>query len=295
MMVSFLQTIYPKKFFTMKQILVLLFFTSVYIQVSAQKFFLNTLIGTANYQGDLQDKRFSFNQARLAFGAGVTYEVSDKFSVRAGLTLAKVGADDKKNAKVFYRNLNFTSPITELHLAGEYYLLNPYEHSLAPYLFGGLAVYHFNPYTRDSLGAKYYLRPLSTEGEGFYQNKKNYSLTQLAIPFGAGIRLSLSENIRVGLEVGMRKLFTDYLDDVSTNYVDQNLLLANRGAKAVELAYRGNELKNGAPYPAGGEQRGSSKYKDWYYFTGLTTSIRLGSGNNSRGGRSGIGCPAKVY
>lgn len=145
------------------------------------------------------------------------------------------------------------------------------------------------------MGRKTYLRPLSTEGEGFVSGKSNYNLTQLAIPFGAGVKLSLSDNINVGLEVGYRKLFTDYLDDVSGTYVDQALLLANRGPEAVQLAYRSNELKNGSSaYPPAGTVRGSIK-NDWYYFTGLTASFRLFSGNGVAGGKhSKYGCPANV-
>ena len=78
------------------------------------------------------------------------------------------------------------------------------------------------------------------------------------------------------------------------DYVVQNLLLANRGAKSVELAYRGNEIKAGALYPADGTQRGGAKYKDWYYFSGLTLSYRLNA-NQFSGKRSGVGCPARVY
>lgn len=87
----------------------------------------------------------------------------------------------------------------------------------------------------------------------------------------------------MGVEFGVRKLFTDYLDDVSTTYVDQNLLLLNRGAKAVELAFRGGELKNGATYPADGTQRGGNKAKDWYYFTGITASFRIGGSDRVEG------------
>ena len=123
-------------------------------------------------------------------------------------------------------------------------------HSLTPYVFGGIALYHFNPYTRDTSGTKYYLKPLSTEGEGFIDGRNNYNLTQFAIPFGAGVKLSLSDNVNVGFELGYRKLFTDYIDDVSTTYVDQSSLLVNRGSKAVELAYRGGELKNGSSLSA---------------------------------------------
>ncbi len=118
-------------------------------------------------------------------------------------------------------------------------------------------------------GQKFYLRPLRIEGEGFSDGVKNYNLTQFAIPFGGGIKLSLSDNINVGVELGLRKLFTDYLDDISKLYLDQNSLLNARGAKAVELAYPGNELKNGTPYPPAGTIRGRSKHKDWYYFKAL--------------------------
>src|SRR5690606_14576938 len=101
---------------------------------------------------------------------------------------------------------------------------------------------------------------------------------QLAIPFGGGLRFALNDNIRIGAELGLRKLFTDYLDDVSTVYADQNELMAFRGPEAVELAYRGDELQNSTlSYPAAGAQRGGAKLKDWYYFTGINISLRIGS------------------
>src|SRR5207249_6493504 len=119
------------------------------------------------------------------------------------------------------------------------------------------------------------------EGEGLpqYPDRKSYSLTQLALPFGGGIKCALNDNLRVGIELGLRKLFTDYLDDVSSNYADANDLLAAKGQQAVDLAYRGDEVPGGNPtYPAKGAQRGSSALKDWYYLTGLTLSFRLGNG-----------------
>ena len=265
------------------------------IPTSAQNFHINLLAGTSNYSGDLQDKRFTFSQSHFAGGLGVSYDLSDNFSVRSGVTLAKISADDKYGVNKL-RNLNFTSNLTEVNLGLEYYITRLQDHALTPYVFGGIALYHFNPYTTDTSGTKYFLKPLSTEGEGFIAGRNNYSLTQLAIPFGAGVKLSLSDNINVGLEFGLRKLFTDYLDDVSTTYVDQGVLLTNKGAKAVELAYRGNELKNGNPYPAAGSVRGGSKNKDWYYVTGLTVSFRLGQSNGAGAmhRHPKYGCPANV-
>jgi Domain of unknown function (DUF6089) len=267
------------------------------ITSSGQNFHVNLFAGTFNYAGDLQDKGFTFSQSHFAGGVGVSYDLSDKFSVRSGIMLGKISADDKYGTYRL-RNLNFTSNLTEVNLGLEYYITRLRDHALTPYVFGGIALYHFNPYTLDTSGTKYFLRPLSTEGEGFVDGKKNYTLTQFAIPFGGGIKLSLSENINVGLELGLRKLFTDYLDDVSTTYVDEALLLTNKGAKAVELAYRGGELKNGSSYPAAGTGRGGVKHKDFYYFTGLTASFRLvggnGGGRRTGGKHSKYGCPANV-
>lgn len=281
------------KFF-MKKLISLLIFSALLLSVSAQKFHINTFIGVSNYGGDLQDKRFTFDQSHLAGGLGLSYEATENFIINGGITLGRVSASDKFNRN-FDRNLDFTSNITEGHLTGEYYFVNLYEHSVSPYVFAGIALYNFSPFTHDSVGKKYFLKPLSTEGQGLIPGKEYYKINQFAIPFGGGVKFALSDNVRLGVEVGMRKLFTDYLDDVSTSYVDQALLLQNRGPKAVELAYRGDELKNGAVYPDAGTQRGGAKVKDWYYFTGLTLSFRLGAGSSSGGSTRGTGCPGKVY
>ena len=276
----------------MKHLFSLLLFFNIFSAAFSQNFHLNLAIGAANYYGDLQSKRYTFKQAKAALGIGLSYEINDNLSLRTAFTFAKVSGDDKLNPQTQIRNLNFTSSIAEVQIAAEYYLLNPYENSLTPYLFAGVAVYHFNPYTYDTSGTKFFLQPLSTEGQGFYLDRKPYKLTQLAIPFGSGIKLALSENINVGIEVGLRKLFTDYLDDVSTTYIDPNLLITNRGPKSLELAYRENELKTSYPYPLG-SIRGGEKYKDWYYFTMLTASFRLGNPDKN-GGKSKVGCPVRI-
>jgi opacity protein-like surface antigen len=284
----------------MKSFVSLVIFSVILITASAQKFHINTFAGLSNYQGDIQDKRFTFNQSHLALGAGLSYEITEKILLNGGVTFGKVSASDKNNSRNTLRNLNFTSNILEGHLTAEYYFRNLNEYSVSPYVFAGVALYNFSPYTKDSLGNKYYLKPLSTEGQGFLENRPYYKINQVSIPFGGGVKFALNDNVRLGFEVGMRKLFTDYLDDVSTTYADKDLLLLNRGPKAVELAFRGDELKNGATaYPAAGSQRGGAKVKDWYYFTGLTASFRLGTGEGNGGSRNGgkskTGCPTKVY
>ncbi|MEJ7821179.1 MAG: DUF6089 family protein [Chitinophagaceae bacterium] len=249
-----------------------LFITSISF---SQRLHINSLVGSSFYAGDMQSYFFRFTQPGLALSAGISYQVSDRIFIRTGITYASVTADDKKNSRVFVRNLNFKSRIKELHVAAEYYLFNLDNIKISPYFFGGIALYRFNPYTKDTAGTKYFLQPLSTEGQGFYQGRQPYNLTQFAIPFGGGIKYALTDNIKIGVEVGMRKLFTDYLDDVSTSYADPNLLLSNRGPKALELAFRGAEINKSETYPVGFTKRGEEKNKDWYYLTGVILSFTI--------------------
>jgi hypothetical protein len=263
------------------------------LAVCAQNLSLDLYVGTSNYRGDLQDQAFLFSQSHLGGGVGLTYRFNNHIYARSSFILGKISGNDNSGSNKF-RNLNFTSGITEGNLEILYLVTPLLVHSFSPYFFTGISVYHFNPYTHDTLGNKYYLKPLSTEGEGFLDGVKNYNLTQIGIPVGGGIKLSLSENIDVGFEIGLRKIFTDYLDDVSTNYVDENLLFTNRGAKAVELAYRGDELKGGdLQYPVAGKQRGSPKAKDMYYFTLISLSYRFGTLNFSKS-HSQWSCPKNV-
>lgn len=269
----------------------------------AQSWGVEAFVGMSNYQGDLQEKKYTFNQSRLAFGLGLSYAIDNHFVIRGALATGKIAADDKKNTdpQLINRNLNFQSQIVDFSLVGQFHLFNLYKSRINPYLLAGLAVYRHNPYTFDTLGTKYFLKPLGTEGQGLsrYPDKAPYSLTQFAIPFGGGIRFAVTEALSISWEISARKTFTDYLDDVSGRYADRATLLSGRGAKAVELAFRTPEIKSGVtPYPAEGTIRGGSKYKDWYYFSGITITYRLVPYNElTFNGKKGAntGCPKSVY
>jgi hypothetical protein len=196
------------------------------------------------------------------------------------------------------RNLAFETAISEFSVVGEYYLNDLYERRFSPYVFAGLAAFHFDPYAYNGTREKIFLKPLSTEGQGIagYPDRKPYRLTQMAIPFGGGVKFAVTEKLRVGLEGSFRKLFTDYLDDVSTTYIDPADLLAARGQLAVDMSYRGDEAANPDPnYPAKGYQRGGADKKDFYYSVGVHLTYRLGSGNSAASRKSKTGCPSNVY
>jgi hypothetical protein len=135
--------------------------------------------------------------------------------------------------------------------------------------------FHFNSYTFND-GRKVYLQPLSTEGQGLadYPDRKEYKLSQFALAFGSGVRVAVSNCTSLSLEFSQRKTFTDYLDDVSTTYIDKNKLMASKGKLAVDVAFRTDEF-NGSPYPPDGEQRGTPTEADWYYYIGINAEINI--------------------
>jgi len=274
----------------------LFFLSAIATKAQIESYHLVFFGGMSNYQGDLQAHPYTFQEAHAAFGFGATYEITDQLSARANFSFGTVSGTDKgsTNKNILDRNLDFSSPITEGQLGLEYDFISLYEHHFTPYLFTGLAVYHFNPSTIDSAGNRVDLQPLGTEGEG-YNGTKKYNLTQMAIPLGGGFKYAISDNVRIGIEVGFRKLFTDYLDDVSGNYADKNLLLEHNGPEAVQLAFRGNELNTGLTYPSAGTIRGNPKSKDWYYFSVITLSFRLATvADYAVGNKSNRGCPTRV-
>lgn len=273
-----------------------MFFASALI---AQPVRLHIAGGFSNYGGDIQ-RTFTLKQANAVVSAGGTFNITDKIALRSDYSFTKLGADDKLNKEdLRVRNLNFKTFIQELTLMGEYDFINLDNSPLTPYVFAGIGVFKFSPYTLDTAGNKVFLVGLSTEGQGLpqYPERKVYKKTQFNIPYGAGIKYALSDDVFIGFEIGFRKLFTDYLDDVSTTYVDRNVLLNAKGPQAAEFAFRGDELKPPLPYPAEGSTRGNSKKNDYYYYGQFRISFRMpwfdkeGSRTDKRLQR-GLSCPA---
>ncbi len=258
--------------------------------------------GASAYNGDLTEKFFPKSVTNGVIGLTGTYEITDNILARAGLTYTMVGAADRFNedADLRARNLSFETRIFEFSLVGEYDLFSLNEKRFTPYAMAGVAVFHFDPYIYYTGKQKVFLQPLGTEGQGIAGYEKKYGLTQFAIPFGGGVKYAINDNLRIGLEAHMRKTFTDYIDDVSTNYADATELLNGNGQLAVDVSYRGDELTGGNPvYPAKGAQRGSPKHKDFYYFAGLHLTYRIsgdgGGGFGGGGGKGKLGCPTNIY
>lgn len=223
--------------------------------------------GFMNYDGDLQGKRFTTDQSHPAFGIGVGYTFMDRFSVSYNVVTGKVSASDAKSGSRgrIPRNLDFTSSITEVNLLFEANLFDISVHSITPYGFAGIAAFKFDPYTTGRDGEKVYLQPLNTEGQGLpeFPDRKPYKLTQFSIPFGAGIKFRITETFSISGEIGLRKTFTDYIDDVSSaHFVDTALLAAAYGPQSAAYSFRGDEID---PPTSLSSRRGNPDKKDTYY------------------------------
>lgn len=257
----------------MKFILIfLLFLTGI---CKAQVWQAEVMIGASGYNGDLTQQRIPLKQLRPAINLNIKYNTGNIFNLRAGIAYGRVGANDKDNtsAGLKSRNLNFKSDIIELNLISELNLFDPESYTAYPYFFGGIGVFHFNPFTYDNNKKKTYLQPLSTEGEGLkeYPDRKKYSLTQFCIPIGFGWKFTYKEKWDISYEFGYRIIFTDYLDDVSKTYVDLNVLAAEKGPKAAELAYRGTV----SSLQVDGHKRGNPSVNDVYFFAGIKIGTSL--------------------
>lgn len=281
----------------MKKLLVLL--CCLPATLFAQNFYFSARTGLSSYYGDLHQTSFTLSQSCFLFSGGARYDLSEHIAARSYLTLAGLQGDDKKgDAQMQARNLSFKTGLFEWELGAQYNFLSLNKHWWTPYVFAGVGIYHFNPYTYDTSGDKVMLQPLSTEGEGFVHHVNTYSRWQVSIPYGFGADFALNEDMRIGLEFGFRKLFTSYLDDVSGKYVDQTILRTNAGDQAVAMAYRG-----AGGYPAAGSMRGSGGGNDSWYFVGLTFTIRSFIDQYKRiNGLPGmkhdkkVGCPAtQIY
>jgi len=236
---------------------------------------IGILGGVTYYVGDL-NPGVPFRMSNPAFGLMYRQNFNSRISVRAHGLYGSVAGDDAFRNTNPERNLNFESKIYEggiqLEINFFEYFIGSKLHPISPYIFGGASVFFFKPYgtifnpteLADVSGNTVELRPLHTEGQD-----NPYNSYAFAIPFGLGIKYSVSKLIGVGAEWGMRRTTTDYLDDVSKTYY---LDLAGKDPLTATL----NELASDPTLThTTGMQRGNSRNTDWYSFAGVSLTFKI--------------------
>jgi len=236
------------------------------ISSNAQKGWeLGGWLGTSYYFGDLNTE-LRLNRPGLAGGLMARYNFNTRVCNSTSINYGRIRAkdEDSSNSVEKMRNLSFFSDIFELSSSLEFNFFN-YVHGTdewyTPYVFGGFTVFSYNPKAQLN-GETYNLRDFNTEGQFAGESYGNF---HAAFNFGIGMKWDINENWSFNLSLGSRKVFTDYLDDVSTTYPDQNTLILTQGITASELSDRSGI----DGFATQGRQRGDSKENDSYHFIGI--------------------------
>lgn len=226
-------------------------------------------IGTALYLGDLNTS-FRINRPGLAAGINGRYNFNARVSAKGSLNYGRISADDADSANQFEneRNLAFYNNIYDFTSQLEFNFF-PFVHGskdfwYTPYIFGGASAFYHNP-MRNLDGTNYTLRDFGTEGQAVGDEYLNFSG---ALTFGGGFKFDVSESWSMNIELGVRKIFTDYIDDVSEAYPDANQLLIQRGDPIAVQLSSGTALN--PDITEAGRQRGNSKDNDSYNFIGIS-------------------------
>ena len=232
-------------------------------------------VSALNYYGDITPKTGVFSSdisfTRPAIGLVFSHRFGPRYAVTGSYMYGTLKGSDKSADEAdldngiyrYQRNLSFRNRIHELSAVAS---LDLFENDATyisrvkwtPYAFLGVAAFLHNPQglapTNDLNGNPLAgggewvdLQPLGTEGQNASllptdanAGSSSYKKLQIAIPMGIGARFRLNEVLDFSVEFGFRYLFTDYIDDVSKNYVDLGVFANNELAKA--MSYRSNEV-----------------------------------------------------
>ncbi|PCJ64836.1 MAG: hypothetical protein COA58_11205 [Bacteroidetes bacterium] len=231
-------------------------------------------LGGGSSNGGFGVTDFDLRSVRPAIGIGTSYNMRG-LSLGTNLLYTRLIGNDafSQSESRSIRNLSVRTDLVELNVIGE---IRPFGRNPVlkrMYLTVGVGGIFYQP--KAKLNDEWIkLRPLGTEGQ-FINGSSTYSKLDVVIPYGVGYKFPLGESTTLNLDVGIRKTFTDYLDDVSTVYANNATLAELSGSTAATLADRsGLSL-------AEGTQRGGEKYNDSYFIVGLKFEKTIGGKQTS--------------
>ncbi len=265
----------------MKKLGILFVFFIVFLSGKAQ-LEIGGFAGGSYYVGDINPK-IPFRQTNIGYGILFRYALNSRWALKVNVYEGSLTGDDKVVKYDENRSLKFKSDITELAGVAEFNFL-PYftgskKNYVTPYIFGGIGVVFHVPKVGDVK-----LRDKYTEGQEDADllnpdnsEKRNYSTAAFCIPFGVGVKYSFSKRIAVSLEWGMRKTFTDYMDDISYTYYANADEYSPGDDGYDDLLYSDPNLEHEP-----NQQRGNSNNNDWYSFAGLTITYNINLKNRNK-------------
>lgn len=276
-------------------------------------------LGGANDPGGLWLRDFDFAAVRPAMTFGYRYMLNRNFGISANLAFGLISGNDRHTLEEYRnnRNIHFRSPLIEVGANAQFHFWE-IRHRPARrgpvgrgrrlqimdftfYGFTGVGGVYFNPqgyFDREAYTGSipvdqlpengwYSLRRLNTEGQGFFPTRQSYSPVTLFIPVGLGVMIRPNPDFSIGVEYGLRTTFTDYIDDVSTTYVDPQIFsqMFDDPSMIARAEFFANPTRNSLDpiVTAPGQQRGNPFSNDSYMFTFIKLYYRILPSRPARG------------
>jgi Domain of unknown function (DUF6089) len=235
----------------MKQLLILSFVFSIQIISVAQNFEAGLFVGGASYSGDVDVRpKYILPQMRMAVGIFARYPFNSSWALKAQLTHGQLYGNEKLYATSSYRaqrGFSFKTQLTELNAQMEWHFLKMDKSFYIDDNDPSISIYGFS-----GLGLSFFdpktdfNEPNPIVDDVSLDKEAVYNKMTPVIPLGFGAKMRVGESLMIGIEGGVRVPFTDYLDGISR-------LIA-------------------------------AKFRDYYFFTGLTLSYELNGGGSSYSG-----------
>ena len=237
--------------------LFILLFMPFLLLAQPKKWDAGLFLGVSNYQGDLVEPTVAqLDNSRLAYGVFAHYLFNPNIGARFNILSGNITSDDLDFDNRELRAFNFTASVIEVSGQLEWDLFGKkrfqmradstysFKKTFSPYLFVGAGAVIFNPetdFSQTKIGG------VEGMAERIEQDQNaDFSNVRLTIPIGGGFRWDLNSRTQMGVELGMRTAFTDYLDGVSIS--------------------------------------GDPDDNDWYLFGGLSIATRLGGVDSDNDG-----------
>ena len=248
-------------------------------------------LGGADAVGTNTMRDFNYESTRYLFNAGYRYKLADAWAVRGSVFYGRLYGDDRYTEEIHRssRNMHFRSPIVEIMADIQFSIvrerfarasllrvMGDYKNRPNFYIFTGVCGIYFNPKAQYTDGQWYALQPLGTEGQGRIPTREKYSRISVAIPIGLGLNYMIDENFGIGFEYSHRYAFTDYIDDVSTTYVDPEIF----GDDYLAKHFSNPPMRDGGEWEGSipGAQRGNPGNNDAYIFFTLNLTYKIRPG-----------------
>lgn len=178
-------------------------------------------VGLSYYMGDINPK-IPFIDSNLGWGVLVRYYEGTRWAFRLAYSNLQLNGSDKNSGFCPERGLSFNTKAHDFAAIAEFNFLDYFTGSkrsgLSPYLFGGISVFSFNPKADDGTELRNIFTDVDYDATIPVEGADKYSKMALSIPFGFGVKYSLSHRIGLAFEWRWDYTFTDWIDDCHAFY-----------------------------------------------------------------------------